>query len=232
MISGHGSGSISFPVSIGVPIADGSLTVYPHTEVFNYTDWPQQEGNEMQFRLTYQGMLPAASVRNKRSTEKHVIRKEFHKQLRRLWDTQPFLKTSSAEKMSGFANNYSRCGYRFLPLICDRFAVACSLDILFLRRDPPGNVIQGGDIDNRIKVLFDSLRTPQTCDEVEGFLPESDEDPFFCLLEDDHLISEVKITTDFLLARGSGTEHKSDVHLVIHVKTLLVGPSQQVAYWV
>jgi hypothetical protein len=35
------------------------------------------------------------------------------------------------------------------------------LNILFLRADIPGKVVQSGDIDNRLKTLFDALRMPQ-----------------------------------------------------------------------
>jgi hypothetical protein len=54
----------------------------------------------------------------------------------------------------------------------------------------------GGDIDNRVKVL----KVPRECNEIpkeQG--PEKDEEPFFCLLEDDSLITKVAITTDRLL---------------------------------
>jgi len=102
--------------------------------------------------------------------------------------------------------------------------VACALDILFLRREGPGSLIRsGGDIDNRLKVLFDALRMPQTCDEVCGDSPTPDEDPFFCLLEDDKLISKVAVETNWLLTPLADNEHINDVHLVIRVKTIVTG---------
>jgi hypothetical protein len=121
------------------------------------------------------------------------------------------------------ANNYSRCGYRFVPLICKAEGLACALDILFLRRDNPGDlIISGGDIDNRIKTLFDALRMPQECQELTGFSPEEGENPFFCLLEDDALITHVSINTDRLLTPLRGENSLSEVHLVIHVKIKIV----------
>jgi len=51
-------------------------------------------------------------------------------------------------------------------------------------------VTSGGDIDNRIKVLFDGLKMPETVSELGGVALESEEDPFFCLLEDDNLINQ------------------------------------------
>jgi hypothetical protein len=87
----------------------------------------------------------------------------------------------------------------------------------------PGNLIRsGGDNRQRIKVLFDGLRLPQECGEVAGASPEQGEDPFFCLFQDDSLITEVHVTTDRLLTRIDGAERQHDVHLVIHVKNDLV----------
>jgi hypothetical protein len=227
--------------------------VLPETVVFSYAPWPDEEGVEMQFRLTYQGHLPAAKYGKggTRAQEKHAIRRVLHPQLRILWQTHPLLKKyvtphnvyvvrpgalpvpgepieSGHTVSSIMADNYARCGYRFLPLIGNAFGegyeTACALDILFLRRDQPGNLVEhGGDIDNRIKVLFDALKMPQQCEEVDKSLPGPDEDPFFVLLENDSLISEVKVTTDRLLTPIADGEHIHDVHLIIHVKTVVVG---------
>jgi hypothetical protein len=103
----------------------------------------------------------------------------------------------------------------------------CSLDVIFLRRDEPGNLIQGGgDIDNRIKVLFDALRMPQSVEELAGATPSTDQEPFYCLLEDDRLITEVKVTTDRLLTPPMASESQNDVHLVMRVTTIaLVTPT-------
>ena len=126
---------------------------------------------------------------------------------------------------SGQIHYYDRCGRRFLPLIDNSSGVGCSLEILFLRRDQPGALIRsGGDIDNRIKVLFDSLRMPSHDGEVVGQAVD-DDNPFYCLLEDDRLISEVKATTDNLLTPLNDREHIHDVRLVIHVKTIVVDSS-------
>jgi len=37
----------------------------------------------------------------------------------------------------------------------------CGIRVLFLRREPPGRVYQGGDIDGRLKTPFDALAVPQ-----------------------------------------------------------------------
>jgi hypothetical protein len=154
----------------------------------------------------------------------------LHRQLKELWTIHPALKDFTAVPSPGkrprierLADEYARCGFRFVPLIGGRFDIACALDILFLRRDQPGYIFKNsGDIDNRIKVLFDALRIPQECSELpRNAGPGIDEQPFYCLLKDDQLITEVKIVTDRLLAPVGSGEDFDDVYLVIHVKTLL-----------
>jgi hypothetical protein len=177
-------------------------------------------------------LLPDEVAKKNRSPEKHAIRKVFHHQLATLWKTHPFLYGFMANEREGppdmprhgYADRYLRCGYRFVPLISEFLMVACALDILFLRRDGPGALVKsGGDIDNRVKVLFDALRMPQTCDEVCDEKPAPDEEPFYCLLEDDKLISSVRVDTNWLLTPPLPGEHIHDVHLIIRVKTIVTG---------
>jgi len=148
--------------------------------------------------------------------EKHAIRRALHPQLKEAWDQFPFLKRN----IDHFAEQYKYNGFRFVPLVSAQQAHHCRLDILFLRRDAPGNLIRsGGDIDNRIKVLFDGLKMVKSPADLGGATPQQGEDPFFCLVEDDSLITEVKITTDRLLTPFVPGGNIHDVALVIHVTT-------------
>jgi len=205
----------------------------PRVQFYKYDDWPKsREGaREMEFRLVFQGKLPAASQGNTRAEDKHRIRKALHPQLRELWKADRYLRKywmesrSEGEERFRFdllADNHAKCGYRFLPLVGSQAGdEACSLDILFLRRDQPGDLVShGGDIDNRMKVLLDALRMPDECKEVCGDTPTADEDPFFCLLKDDRLVTELRIVTDRLLTPVTPDERIHDVHLIIHVKTI------------
>jgi hypothetical protein len=112
-----------------------------------------------------------------------------------------------------------------VPLIRKTGGFTCALDILFLRRDNPGNIVaHGGDIDNRVKTLFDGLRMPETVSDLGGSqLDPQNEDPFYVLLEDDSLITSVSITTDRLLALRESEENLHDVWLVLRVT--MVDPS-------
>jgi len=227
----------------------------------------------MEFRLVYQGRLPAASAANTRAKEKQQLRKHFHAQLRELWKEHGNLREQSEElfvkqrtppnqvsypgpnveeilpvamiaptaPVSGgrtarliagaktwvdhIADDFKRCGTRFVPLVRKANGFTCSLDILFLRRDTPGSLVEnGGDIDNRIKVLLDGLRMPKTVPELGGVqIDSADEDPFYCLLEDDKLITSISVTTDRLIIPRKAEEDVNDVLLVIHVT--VVDPS-------
>lgn len=187
----------------------------------------------MQFRLIYRGALPSDNS-GSRLKDKHRIRRQFHPQLRELWNTVPVLlewqkyefvteTLARPNPLQNFADkladNYALGPFRFLPLMTKKNGLACALDILFLRRTDPGNLItHGGDIDNRIKVLFDALQRPIENDQIRDLSPEPDENPFFCLLEDDRLITDVSVTTDRLLIPLSEGEKKDDVFLVLNVR--------------
>jgi hypothetical protein len=202
----------------------------PQTEIHPFDEAVFHEGPVVEFRLVYRGKLPSAGENVTRAIDKHRIRQKLHPQLRELWRQHPLLKekmelaTDGKSSVDQIADRFVRGAkgnYRFVPLVREENFHVCALDVLFLRRDSPGNLIaSGGDLDNRMKVLFDALTVPN--DNAKAGLaewPAPDEDPFFCLLQDDKLITEVKITTDRLLHPKEDDERLGDVHLILHVKT-------------
>jgi hypothetical protein len=172
----------------------------------------------MEFRLTYDGPLKAAAGVD----EKHKLRVSFHNQLRLLWKQIPLrdrLNLLNSPPKKGHTSIIMEMnGFNFAPLVCERLSLICELNIILLRPEAPGSVItQGGDIDNRLKTLFDSLRMPKNLNEIpSGISPSDVDDPFFCLLEDDSLITKVGVSTDRLLRNEP---QQNDVFLVIHVVT-------------
>jgi hypothetical protein len=175
----------------------------------------------MRFTLTFEGALPA----NGGSAAKQTIRRQIHPQLKQLWSLPPLDKhtnTLLSEEQTIRPCVISRLeNFRFAPLVSTKLKLIAKLQILFLRPEPPGNLVtQGGDIDNRLKTLFDALRMPRTTDELPlNDMPQEDENPFFCLLEDDSLITEISVSTDMLLAASS---QKSSAKLFIRVETAAV----------
>jgi hypothetical protein len=95
------------------------------------------------------------------------------------------------------------------------------LDILMLRPGPPGSLVRhGGDIDNRLKTLLDALRMPSAAEITSG--PNSDETPFYCLLEDDRFITGLLVRTDRLLDARDPAEVVLTIKVRIHAgKTII-----------
>ncbi len=163
------------------------------------------------------------------AAHKQSIRKVFHGQLKTLWQTSKFLRdykvvpsrnlhippgeilqsagifdigqVGTVPLAENIATNFHCNGYRFVPLVCEQFSLLCSLNVLFLRRDfPLGIVVNHGDLDNRVKTLIDGLRMPKSANELRGNeTPAPGEDPFFCLLEDDDLVTSLSVETGMLL---------------------------------
>jgi hypothetical protein len=199
----------------------------------------------VEFRLLYSGELFASSRNDTRAQHKHALRRQFHPQLRRLWDVNKNLRQLAVHSglmsagqskdsllgrgpaepswfdtgITAIGNSWSQDGYKFIPLVTSHIAVRCSLDVLLLRPEEDRFIFERGDIDGQIKTLFDALRIPSDLAEAGGIGPQDDETPFFCLLEDDKLISEVRVTTDQLLLLPTERKVRANTcNVVIHVR--------------
>ena len=107
---------------------------------------------------------------------------------------------------------------KFIPLVRDTFALRCALHIKFLRKEEPGALIyQGGDMDNRLKTLFDALAVPNEQQLIED---PGAPDSIHCLLEDDRLIAGLAVDTEKLLSRPNASIH--EVRLVIDVDVRVI----------
>jgi hypothetical protein len=155
----------------------------------------------MRLTLHYRGPLKA----NGNPTHKHSIRKGFHNQLRTLWMQQPLseqrylLESRQPQKPSLLR---SLGAFVFAPLVAQELNAVAELKVILLRPEPPGHLLtQGGDIDNRLKTLFDALTMPRLMNALpkEEVAPSANESPFFCLLEDDNLVTSVSVRTEQLL---------------------------------
>lgn len=190
----------------------------------------------MEFTLHYRGVLKATG----KPAHKHELRCHFHSQLKELWDQLPLSSVrndalnlsppDSSHKqwpndnlkelaeICQFPSLIKPVGtFNFVPLINQRLNMVAELKVTLLRPEPPGSIItQSGDIDNRLKTLFDALKIPEENALPAGSHPKSDEDPFHCLLEDDNLITNISVSTDRLLEK---ILDKSEVILLIHVLT-------------
>lgn len=183
----------------------------------------------MQFRLTYRGHLPA---KNRGSVEeKDHIRRQIAPQIRTLLDLNDVLhvvrnmeKAYEADRVRPI---YSVEGQivtptpvrlvgerRFLPIVSSQLHLRAELDILFLRPSPPGALVtRGGDLDNRVKVLLDALCIPPPS-QLPGVVPTDHASILPVLLEDDALVTALRVETDRLLTPNAAEQ---DVELLIQV---------------
>ncbi len=192
----------------------------------------------MKFTQTYDGELSANGDKSK----KWAIRQELHPQLGELWSTHPTLIHAQEHRYwpSGRESTIShrhhsedtqdtvsapppyphidlcepilKKGRKFVPLVRESFSLRCGLKVHFLRKESPGKVYQGGDIDNRLKTLFDALQVPDAGQIIDDPISS---DPVFCLLENDRLITSIDVSTHRLLSRPNGSVH--DVRLTVEV---------------
>ena len=195
----------------------------------------------MNFVLRYHGPLSGSS--KGRQEEKHRIRQTFDRQLRALCERAEQFSAALEPKLHRAALHKGRIspprdskrnlkgpffwrisvgGCDFVPLVTRPHELACEIEILWLRREKPGEVVRnGGDLDNRLKSLFDGLRMPLEERELPKSRRASGADPvpkpLICLLEDDALIQRFSVTTHALLDPMSANEDARDVDLILNV---------------
>ncbi len=161
----------------------------------------------MRFPLSFEGPLPSSGnddpLRPKESKLKAVwaIRDYINPQLKKLFETHHALQGRTEESrvlMHALIPRIVVDGHLFFPLARSSFKLKCGLDITMLvNHDPASVVTRSGDLDNRLKTLFDGLRTPASHQEIKRFkdVGAPDADDYFCLLQDDGLITSLRIET-------------------------------------
>lgn len=197
----------------------------------------------MNFRLNYIGRLPTSgSNTSGRPAAKWAIRKAIQPQLAYLFKTHP-VYTGLGFSFTGMSMGHTLVagdvsigrlesvaralaapvvvdGKAFIPLVRKSLELTCELEILFLRRGEPGALIlPGGDIDNRLKTLFDALKIPSSQDLA---VDQPDADPFFCLLEDDSLITGFNVETDRLLIPPQGNEDDASILIRATIRVMKI----------
>lgn len=200
----------------------------------------------MKFRLTWHGQLVGASRSNTRAPEKHQMRMVFHRQLKRLWRQHeplrqlaslpfPDYKTAVGGMQGGpfrepcksyralVSEAHQHHGHKWFPLVLEASALTCSVDILLLRAGAKGHVLHLGDLDGRLKVIFDALGIPRDGSGVAP--PDRPNEPSYVLLEDDRLISHVRVESDELLEPTGENEMQNDARVIITVDVQMTSPN-------
>jgi len=168
--------------------------------------------------LQYRGPLKAASTTNKRLKDKHDIRRYFHGQLKELLVNPPM----DLLRYQVGGEDFPVGKFRFKPLLSKRLT-RCELDIKWLVRGTPGRLLIDGDLDNRLKTLFDALRLPHNSGELpSGVSPPGNEKPYHVLLEDDSQITSIRVRSELLLLPKFEDEPRgyAELYIEVGVKTL------------
>ena len=188
----------------------------------------------MKFTLTYEG--PLRPQKKADVAHKHDIRTQLSQQLEMLWKYKPLSgvrELAFGERTADLAGNIrhqldgteppktdgwliQRSGDYFLPIVLDQLEATASLSITWFRQEEPGKILQVGDIDNRLKTLCDALQVPPVGQLPAGGIGATRSSPFYCIFEDDALISGFSIQTERLLKPSVGSQ---DVLLLIEVVT-------------
>lgn len=163
----------------------------------------------MEFRLIFDGDL---RPRRRCDIEDiHKIRLAIHPQMQNLWQHEPLVHSTKwlqAVPVKGDLTARDEVdGQPFISIVSKGLFTQAELDVLLLRAQPPGQLITNqGDIDNRMKTLFDGLRIPTKAEAKElrgrGLLAN---DMVYCLMQDDALVSKLTVTTDRLLGEPLGS---------------------------
>lgn len=144
----------------------------------------------MEFTLYYQGRLKANGDRK----HKHHIRQYLHRQVKELWKQPPLNEHRSlidpSVEPAGIGGNiivtqHVRASvlrpvgaYNFASVLSSEIHLVADLTITYLRPGPPGALVQGGDIDNRMKTLLDELKIPKDTDLPDKGPPLPEQNPF------------------------------------------------------
>lgn len=174
----------------------------------------------MRFTLHYRGPLKS----NADARAKHRMRTEFHQQLSDLWSRAPLKRHQEWLSWDRYRERESephricalkeRGGLRYSSVVHEQGRMVADLDILILRPGGPGDVVKdGGDIDNRLKTLFDALTIPDENQARALPRPEDMTSVQHCVFEDDRLITGFRVSTDRLLNYKS----EKEVLLIVHV---------------
>jgi len=151
----------------------------------------------MKFKLLYFGEI----LINPKKRAQHIadIRMQFHPQLKKLVEHQPWTNLTQYMMPGATKSPISTRhvgGIDWNPIITPNLKLLAEIDIQLLHPEIVG--VPRSDIDNRVKTILDGLRCPQNEHEIGANTPR-DIGPIYTLLDDDHLITKLSVNTSHLL---------------------------------
>jgi hypothetical protein len=176
----------------------------------------------VQFRLLYEGEIRSRG--NINVGDLHKIRMALHPQIKALCNYKPLSDHAKHLRETCPAGDIAILeranGVLFAPLITQNNNMAREIDVTLLRQQAPAQLLgDGGDLDNRMKTLFDALRKPSTQEAQQAKIAAlPDDEPIHCLLQDDALVLKVSVETDRLLRPASNSY---DLVAIIQVRVVV-----------
>jgi hypothetical protein len=201
------------------------------------------------FLLQYKGPLHSQQAKKTDlKKERHDMRRIFHGQLLERWKRTDVLRHRLRQykhllmwptraKEIPVADGFIRLDHDwavvprgplyFVPLVIRamQMSLVCELDIrMFWREKESAGVLElatdgGIDLDNRVKGVLDALSIPQ-----DNQLPDdvaNDPAPFFCLLENDNLVTRLQIQANQLPLPPAPNE--SDAYVEVNIDVAVLG---------
>lgn len=173
----------------------------------------------MKFKLLYFGDI----LTNPKKRAQHIadIRAQFHPQLKKLLEHQPW-RNLTQYMMPGATKSPITTrhvgGIDWNPIITPNLKLLAELEIQLLHPEIVG--VPRSDIDNRVKTIMDGLRCPQNEHEIGENTPKNS-GPIYTLLDDDHLVTKLTVNTSHLLSNhmftGGGSVNGDTVFMMIDV---------------
>ncbi len=154
----------------------------------------------MKFKLLYFGDI----FINPKKRAQHIadIRMQFHPQLKKLIEHQPWNNLTKYMVPNPTKSPISTRhvgGIDWNPIITPNLNLLAEVDILLMHPEIVG--VARSDIDNRVKTILDGLRCPQNEHEIGENTPRN-MGPIYTLLDDDHLITKLSVNTSHMLDDG------------------------------
>lgn len=182
-----------------------------------------------EFRLVFRGEVPP----RRRATidSVHQIRRILHPQLKKLWEFAPIAAAKKYWRDPTEQESYGLHEYRkdrlFIPVVSARVHLVGVISVLLFRQQAAGQLLyEGGDLDNRVKTLLDALRVPSEAEAGQiAHLAKDDEEPFFCVLQDDALVTKLTIDTDRLLEPAPPNQVLAIIHVHVRASRPTMGNS-------
>ena len=163
----------------------------------------------MRLRLIYSGELKASQQpdphtgKPKQVSNKHQIRKAFHIQLKRFWEQDSFLNSTRV-----FPDYY---GVDTFILDYEKIWQPDANKQVSLNKAVANKHQEFGY--KFVKTIIDALTKPAHRNQLPANeSPSEGEDPFYCLLEDDGLVTSLEVESDILLLSNFPNNH---AHVIV-----------------